>query len=141
MSDEYHIRYVDRPDDAIWTAIGGGISQYNREKGGEDHAQVYCFILYGPDEEVAGGVICEQYWQWLYVNLMWIREPLRGQGYGAQLLNLAEEEARRRGAKHAYLDTFSFQAPAFYRRYGYQVFGELPNFPAGHTRYFLMKDL
>jgi ribosomal protein S18 acetylase RimI-like enzyme len=81
------------------------------------------------------------YWNWFYINLMWIKEDLRGRGYGCQLLTLAEEEARQRGAKHAYLDTFTFQAPGFYQKYGYRIFGELPDFPAGHTRYFLTKQL
>ena len=62
-------------------------------------------------------------------------------GYGYRLLTLAEDEARKRGAKSAYLDTFSFQAPDFYRQHGYQVFGELEDFPPGHQRYFFSKQL
>jgi GNAT superfamily N-acetyltransferase len=72
---------------------------------------------------------------------MWIREELRGRGYGHRLLASAEDEARRRGAKNAYLDTFSFQAPGFYKKHGYRVFGELHDFPTGHQRYFLTKEL
>jgi GNAT superfamily N-acetyltransferase len=72
---------------------------------------------------------------------MWVREDLRGSGYGQRLLALAEDEARKRGAKNSYLDTFSFQAPGFYKKYGYRVFGELPDFPTGHQRYFLTKQL
>ncbi len=41
------------------------------------------------------------------------------------------DEARRRGAKHAYLGTFTFQTPGFYLRHGYHVFGELKDFPLG----------
>ena len=81
------------------------------------------------------------YWDWLHIDLMWIREDLRGCGYGGSLLMAAEDEARRRGAKNAYLDTFSFQAPDFYKRSGYRVFGELRDFPAGYQRYFLTKRL
>jgi len=88
-----------------------------------------------------GGVIGATVWDWLNINLMWIKEDLRGCGYGQQLLELVEEEARKRGAKHAYLDTFSFQAPEFYKKIGCQVFGELNDFPDGHTRYFLKKEL
>ena len=56
-------------------------------------------------------------------------------------MEVAEAEARQRGAQNAYLDTFSFQAPDFYKKLGYQVFGELPDFPTGHQRYFLKKEL
>lgn len=81
------------------------------------------------------------YWDWLYVNLMWVREDLRWQEFGRQLLEKAETEAKQRGAKHAYLDMFSFHAPAFYEKSGYAEFGRLEDFPAGHTRYFLVKTL
>jgi N-acetylglutamate synthase-like GNAT family acetyltransferase len=54
---------------------------------------------------------------------------------------MAENEARKRGAKHVFLDTFSFQAPGFYTQHGYQVFGELKDFPPRHQRYFLTKQL
>lgn len=98
-------------------------------------------MVRAPDGEVLGGVISETYWDWLYVNLMWLREDVRGQGYGQRLLALAEAEARQRGAEYAYLDTFSFQAPEFYKKQGYEVFGTLENFPPGHQRYFMRKAL
>jgi len=75
------------------------------------------------------------------IDLLWVKDELRGRGYGSRLLTLAEDEARQCGAKSVYLDTFSFQAPNFYKPHGYQVFGELQNFPAGHQRYFLTKQL
>jgi N-acetylglutamate synthase-like GNAT family acetyltransferase len=56
-------------------------------------------------------------------------------------LTIAEDEARQRGAKNVYLDTFSFQSPNFYKQHGYQVFGELPDFPPGYQRHFLTKQL
>ena len=60
---------------------------------------------------------------------------------GRQWLMIAEDEARKRGAKHAYLDSFSFQAPAFYKKHGYRIFGELQDFPPGHNRHFFTKKL
>ena len=110
MREEYKIVPVDKPDDAVWGAIGGGIHHYNIQQAGEDQGKLLCFILYDPDQQIAGGVIGETHWNWFYINLMFVKEDLRGQGYGRHLLTLAEDEARRRGAKHAYLDTFSFQA-------------------------------
>lgn len=141
MNEELHITYVEQPDGTAWGAIGGGIQAYNTQQAGDDEGRPLCFLLYTPDQEIVGGLIGATYWDWLYVDLMWVRADLRGQGYGHQLLSLAEEEARKRGARHAHLDTFSFQAPDFYRRHGYRVFGELPEFPAGHRRYYLTKEL
>lgn len=86
-------------------------------------------------------MVAQIYWDWLYVDLMWMRAELRGQGYGHELLTRVEEEARRRGAKQAFLDTFSFQAPGFYEKHGYRVFGELADFPQGHRRFYMTKAL
>ncbi len=141
MADEYRVEQVEKIDDAIWGAIGGGIQNYNDEKAGMDNGKRLCFVIYDQGGQVAGGVIGITYWNWLYIDLMWIKEDLRGLGYGSRLLALAEAEARTRGAQHAYLDTFSFQAPEFYKKQGYQVFGELRDFPPGNQRYFLTKEL
>ena len=138
MNDQFDIEYMEEP---AWEIIGQGISDYNAEQAGDDQGKNLCFVLRGADQKVVGGVIAATYWDWLYINLMWIQAEYRGKGYGARLLALAEEEGKRRGAKHSYLDTFSFQAPGFYQQYGYEVFGVLENFPAGHQRYFLKKEL
>ena len=138
MANGYKIEYTDTPE---WDIIGGWISDYNKAQAGDDHPQRLCFVLKAPDQSVVGGVIGIVFWDWLYVDLMYLPEALRGQGYGSQLLTLIEDEARRRGARHVHLDTFSFQAPEFYQRHGYRVFGELPDFPPGHTRYYLTKEL
>lgn len=141
MSEEYRIRYVETPDDPVWEVVGGGIHAYNLQKAGDQGYQRLCYVLYAPDGSVAGGLIGATYWDWLYIDLLFVKEALRRQRYGRQLLALAEAEALRRGAKNAYLDTFSFQAPEFYTRQGYRVFGELPDFPQGQTRYFMTKGL
>jgi GNAT superfamily N-acetyltransferase len=141
MDKEHHIAQVEQPDQIPWGIIGGGISDFNTEQAGDDNGQNLCFVLQTPDKDVVGGVIGATHWDWFYINLMWIKEELRGHGYGHRLLTLAEDEARNRGAKHAYLDTFSFQALGFYENYGYAVFGELDDFPTGHQRYYLKKQL
>lgn len=141
MDEEYHIAYVDKPEETAWGIIGRGVSRYNKEQAGENKFRRLCFVLQAPDDEIVGGILGETYWEWLYVDLLWVKDELRGRGFGHRLLTLAEDEARERGARNAYLDTFSFQAPDFYERHGYQVFGELQDFPPGHQRYFLMKKL
>ena len=141
MDEEYHIVYVDKPEQSAWGIIGQGIRNYNKQQAGDDKAQNLCFALYAPDQVIVGGVIGAIYWDWFYLDLMWVKDDLRGRGFGHRLLTLAEDEARQRGAENVYLDTFSFQAPNFYKQHGYQVFGELQNFPPGHQRYFFTKQL
>jgi GNAT superfamily N-acetyltransferase len=94
MDEEYTIVYVDHPEQSAWEIIGQGINDYNRQQAGDDRAQRLCFVLQGGDQEIAGGVIGAIYWDWLYVDLMWVKDGLRGHGYGHRLLTLLEDEAR-----------------------------------------------
>jgi GNAT superfamily N-acetyltransferase len=141
MEEEYQILYEDKPEQSAWGIIGRGVGNYNKQQAGDNKFQRLCFVLRAPDQEIVGGVLAETYWDWMYLDLLWVKDELRGLGYGHRLLTLAEQEARKRGAKNAYLDTFSFQASDFYKRHGYQMFGELQDFPPGHQRYFLKKKL
>lgn len=138
MENDLRIEELDSP---AWEIIGGSINQYNKQQAGEDHAKNLCFVIKNHEDEIVGGVIGTNYWDWFSLELMWVREDLRGLGYGTHLLNLAEEKARERGAKQVFLDTFSFQAPSFYEKFGYEVFGVLDNFPDTHKRFFMTKKL
>lgn len=141
MDEECRIVKLERPDDAAWAAIGGGLHEYNTAAAGASGGSPVCFLLMGPQQRIAGGIIGETHWDWLYVNLLFVVEDHRGRGHGRKLLAAAEEEARGRGAQSAYLDTFSFQAPGFYEKLGYEVFGVLPDFPPGHERLYMVKRL
>ncbi|HEV2054345.1 MAG TPA: GNAT family N-acetyltransferase, partial [Methylomirabilota bacterium] len=62
--------------------------------------------------------------------------------YGQRLLAAAEQEARARSCDRLFLDTFSFQAPFFYQRLGYEILHVLDDFPRRpHKLYHLQKAL
>jgi GNAT superfamily N-acetyltransferase len=67
-------------------------------------------------------------------------DALRGTGIGRALIGAAERRALERGCHSAWVDTFSFQAPGFYRKLGYKPFGEL-DYPPDFKRIFLQKRL
>ena len=91
--------------------------------------------------EVVGGLVGQIFLGWLFIELLWVSDAYRGRGFGLKIMRTAEKEARRRGIKNAYVDTFSFQAPDFYRKLGYREFGRLKNFPLGHFRSWMTKAL
>ena len=90
---------------------------------------------------LVAGVIGTINWNWLHVSLVWVAEPMRGAGLGRRLMVDIERAAVERGCAHAHLDTFSYQARPFYERLGYRVFGVLDDYPAGHARFFMQKNL
>jgi GNAT superfamily N-acetyltransferase len=98
-------------------------------------------FLRGEHDEVMGGLLGALWGGWLHVAILWVAEPLRGRGYGRQLLDAAERYAVERGCTQAWLTTFSFQAPGFYPKLGYERFGVLEDHPTGHRHHFFQKRL
>ena len=62
-------------------------------------------------------------------------------GSARKLLAAVEEEARNRGCTLCIVSSYSFQAPEFYQRNGYEVVGSLADCPPGHTNYWMKKEL
>ena len=88
-----------------------------------------------------GGLTARIGFGWMFVELLFVPDRLRKQGVGRQLMEQAEALARERGCIGIWLDTFSFQAPGFYAKLGYAVFGEITDYPPGNSRFFLHKLL
>ncbi|WP_079053596.1 GNAT family N-acetyltransferase [Streptomyces phaeochromogenes] len=95
-----------------------------------------------PADAVVGGLVGHTWAGWLHVTYLWVDERLRGGGLGSHVLSHAEHLARTsRGCRNSRLETWDFQAPAFYRRQGYEVVCEIPDYPPGITEYTLTKRL
>ncbi|WP_306393777.1 GNAT family N-acetyltransferase [Telluria beijingensis] len=91
--------------------------------------------------KVVGGLSGDTWVGWLQVHALWVADDVRGRGMGRALMLEAESEAMRRGCTQAFLETLSFQAPAFYEKLGYTVFSRLDGFPPGGARYAMRKTL
>ena len=84
-------------------------------------------------DELIGGLWGRSLWGSLYIDMMFVPEPLRRAGVGMSLLRQAEQEAMRRGCREMWTNTYAFQARSFYEKAGFTVFGQLdgpaPIFP------------
>jgi ribosomal protein S18 acetylase RimI-like enzyme len=117
------------------------LASYNLAQVGYTDAQRLVVLARNGRGEIVGGLAGWTYWGWLAIDLLWLAEDARGQGYGTQLLQNAEAEARRRGCQGVLVDTMSFQAPDFYRRHGYECYGTLEGFAGPHRRHYFRKSL
>ena len=91
--------------------------------------------------EKLAGLVGETFGNWLCIKYLFVSEELRGQGIGTRIMESAEQEAKSRGCKYAFVDTFSFQAPDFYRKLGYQEVFALTEYPYTGARYYYTKQL
>ena len=90
---------------------------------------------------VIGGLIGLTYWNWLYIDRLWVDAGHRWKGIGTKILETAEKEARLRGCIGIHLETHDFQNLAFYKRKGFKIQGEIKDLPKGYSRYLLVKVL
>ncbi|MEU1402115.1 GNAT family N-acetyltransferase [Streptomyces sp. NPDC005728] len=92
--------------------------------------------------ELAGGLVGHTWTTWMHVTYLWVDSRHRGTGLGSRLLAEAERIARTdRGCTGARLETWDFQAPAFYEKQGYDVVCVIPDYPPGITEFTLTKGL
>lgn len=116
-------------------------SIHHKEARKKEAGQPINIIVSDDKENWIGGLNADVYWNWLEINDFWFSEKYRGQGLGGLLLDKAEKIAKEKGAKNALLTTFEFQARSFYEIKGYQVVGEINDYPPGSSYYTMVKPL
>lgn len=127
------------PDKDVQRLIDEGLDIFNAERAGPDNAEDLWVIARGSDGKVCGGLKGRTFYGWLFIDWLWVSSSARGHGIGRHLMTKAEDAARQRGCLGAYVDTFSFQAPDFYRQNGYEEFGRIEGLPPGHACIWLKK--
>jgi len=112
------------------------------------HAQkglppITCFALYIKDEQnqIIGGLNGACLYGCLYIDQLWLSDPLRGQGYGKALMNKAEEHGKQQGCTFAAVNTMDWEALGFYQKCGFEVEFTRKGFMKDSVFYFLRKAL
>jgi len=118
-----------------------GLIRFNREQAGPLRYTRTVLAARDAKGKLLGGLILQSYWRESYVELLWLSKPARGSGLGSSLIKEAERRAKKRGSHLIHLNTFSFQAPGFYEKQGYQRFGGMSGSPKGESRHFYVKHL
>ncbi|MGE1151681.1 GNAT family N-acetyltransferase [Pseudomonas kitaguniensis] len=123
-------------------AILKPLRAYNLSHTGDMAFETVGILLRDPGtQEVVGGLYGKISYGWLFVELLSIPDLMRTQGTGTRLMRAAEDLAREKGCQGIWLDTFSFQAPGFYRKLGFSELGHIDDYPPGHQRHFFQKRL
>jgi GNAT superfamily N-acetyltransferase len=130
----------DKPNDADVEVLPNGLEAFNESRWPGHQKWRPLAVFAREPETIVGGLAGETYGGWLFIRYLWVSDALRGKGVGRELMAAAERRAVERGCWAAWVDTYSFQAPGFYRKLGYASFGELDWAP-DFERIFLQKRL
>jgi len=136
----YRVTVEERPSQEDRDVLGLGLAQYNRAFLGETNFARLAIFVRDEATRITAGLDGYAYGGWLFVHYLWVHSDLRRRGIGRGLIAEAERRALVLGCHSAHLDTFSFQAPDFYKKLGYRVFGAI-DYPPDHRRFFLQKRL
>lgn len=132
---------TDRIDPQDESKVYEGLLEYNLARLEDKNPRQLGIFLRDDWENPVAGLTGMTHGNWLSIRYLWVSEPLRGQGTGSRLLKAAEDEALRRGCRYAFVDTFQFQAPAFYEKYGYRQVFALMDYPLTGKRFYYTKRL
>lgn len=75
------------------------------------------------NDRTIGVIIANIFESKAYINSLIVSEEYRGLGIGMELLQKVEEYYKRNGVKLIALHTYRFEAPDFYKKYGYMQEG------------------
>jgi len=90
---------------------------------------------------LVGGAVGRTWGECCELQQLWVRDDHRRRGIGSALMARFEARAVARGCRTLYLETWSFQAPAFYRPRGHEVALETRGFPDDIAKYVLVRRL
>ena len=145
------IDLVEDPGPDLLEAVNGELRRHNmlsnplwweRRDHPENAPRPLQLFAFDGDGLVAGGLLGSTQFLWLKVDIMATQRELRGRGIGRSLLARAEEVARERGCRRAYVDTMECQAPRFYPNAGYRLAGRLEDWDShGHAKLLFVKEL
>lgn len=125
----------------VATFLHAQLSEFNVAHTGDSSYRSFVLVARNAQAAIVGGLLGDIYWEALAINILWVQAEWRGRGLGAGLVARAEHEAVAAGCRFAHVDTMVYQAPDFYQKLGYVVFGELGPYNGQFTRYYLKKNL
>jgi GNAT superfamily N-acetyltransferase len=121
--------------------IDDGLDHFNQNAADFTSSLKFACIARLSSGTIVGGALARWWGQCCELQQIWVDEDHRSVGIGRRLVQLVEGEARTRGCALLYLDTFSFQAPVFYLKLGYDVACEFQGFPNNVSKFVMRKNL
>lgn len=123
------------------SVIDGGLESANADAAPLESVRPLCCFAQTSAGTFIGGAIGRSWGTCCELRQLWVSAAYRQQGIGAALIRQFEDRSRLRNCTLVYLETFSFQAPDFYRELGYATRYSVPGFPGGIVKHMMTKKL
>jgi GNAT superfamily N-acetyltransferase len=97
-------------DDASKKSIREGILAFNKNILGKGMLKKTFSVFLKDENNVHGGILAYFDSESVFIDVLWVNENSRHQGYGTKLLNAAENEGCKLGCRYATLDTMELSS-------------------------------
>jgi len=141
MTNALKFAAEDEPRQADLDTVDAGLHRHNLERGSVDEVRRMAVFARDAFGAVRGGAVGRYWGRYCELQQLWVDEPLRRAGIGARLLDEFEARGAGLGCSVFALETFSFQAPGFYEKRGYEVVLRQDGFPHGHVKFSMRKTV
>lgn len=130
------------PEDLQAGTLGKQLREFNYRVVGEyPQVQPVRLDVRDLDGRLMAGIRAYVFLYWLQIDVLWVAEEHRGNGLGARLLGMAEAQGKALGARNAKLETFEWQARAFYIKQGYAEYARIDDYIQGQYLALMRKPL
>ncbi len=116
------------------------LHEYNVEQVGKNDDRTFSIILRDDQSNIIGGLTAWIWAQACEIELMWVHADHRRKGLGRTMMQMAEYEAYKDGCEVIFVSSYSFQAPGFYEKLGYEVVFQVHDFPPRYRSFFFQKN-
>ncbi len=140
--DAAKIELIETPSETDVAALYDGLHAFNLQHLPNLNEVSFGLFIRNINEEIVGGAVAVLLPSVMQIKYLWLAAHIRGQGIGKNLMQRLENEASARGLQSIALETYTFQAPEFYTKLGFNEVGRYINHPSsGIDKVFYQKSL
>lgn len=140
LGDLVKIELIEAPSETDVARIYEGLHRFNLQHLPNLNELSLGLFIRDKNEEIVGGAIGIILPSVMQIKYLWLAEHIRNQGIGKNIMQKLEDEANARGLPSIALETYTFQAPEFYIKLGFNEVGRYINHPSrGIDKVFYQK--
>ena len=98
------------------------------------------FYIESTEGKVISTVVCQTFWGALRIKYVWTHKNYRAKGYASKLMKEALNFAKDRKHSFAFVETMNFQAPDFYKKFGFETELIRAGYSKETSLYYMRKD-
>lgn len=93
------------------------------------------------NNKIIAGIVAASTYDTLEIEFLFVDENHRGKNLGTELIKYVENLAKENGLKRILLNSYSFQAPDFYKKLGYSEILKIEPCFEKYNQYYFIKKL